>query len=33
MDHAILSAFLYCGLVLAIAVPASLRRYRARTSD
>jgi ABC-2 type transport system permease protein len=33
MDHAILSAFLYCGVVLAIAVPASLRRYRARTSD
>jgi ABC-2 type transport system permease protein len=33
MDHAILTAFLYCGLVLAIAVPASIRRYRARTSD
>ena len=33
MDHAILSAFLYCGVVLAIAVTASLRRYRVRTSD
>jgi len=33
LDHPVLSAFLYCALILAIAVPASLRRYRARTSD
>jgi ABC-type multidrug transport system permease subunit len=33
LEHAQVAAFLYCGLILAIAVPASLRRYRARTSD
>ena len=33
LEHAPVAAFLYCGLLLAIAVPASLRRYRARTSD
>jgi ABC-2 type transport system permease protein len=33
LDHAQVAAFLYCALILVIAVPASLRRYRARTSD
>ena len=33
LDHPVLAAFLYCVVLLAIAVPASLRRYRARTSD
>src|SRR3954468_701423 len=33
LDHAVPAAFLYCALILAIAVPASIRRYRARTSD
>jgi ABC transporter DrrB family efflux protein len=33
LDHPIPAAFIYCALILAIAVPASLRRYRARTSD
>jgi ABC-2 type transport system permease protein len=33
LDHPIPAAFLYCGLILLIAVPASIRRYRARTSD
>ena len=33
LDHAVLAAFGYCVVLLAIAVPASLRRYRARTSD
>jgi len=27
------AAFVYCGVILAIAIPASLRRYRVRTSD
>jgi ABC transporter DrrB family efflux protein len=33
LDHAQLAAFLYCALILVIAVPAAMRRYRARTSD
>jgi ABC-2 type transport system permease protein len=33
LEHAVLAAFVYCGVILAIAIPASLRRYRARTSD
>jgi ABC-2 type transport system permease protein len=33
LDHPVPAAFLYCGLILLIAVPASIRRYRARTSD
>jgi ABC-2 type transport system permease protein len=33
LEHAQVAAFLYCILILAVAVPASLRRYRARTSD
>jgi ABC-2 type transport system permease protein len=33
LDHAQIAAFLYCALILVIAIPASLRRYRARTSD
>jgi len=33
LDHPVAYAFFYCGVILAIAVPASLRRYRARTSD
>jgi ABC-2 type transport system permease protein len=33
LDHPVPAAFGYCFLMLAIAIPASLRRYRARTSD
>jgi len=33
MDHPVAAAWLDCVLLLAIAVPAALHRYRARTSD
>ena len=33
LDHPVFSAFAYCALILAMLVPASLRRYRVRTSD
>jgi ABC-2 type transport system permease protein len=33
LDHLVPAVFLYCLAVLAIAVPASLRRYRAHTTD
>jgi len=33
LEHPVLAAFLYCGVILAFAVPASLRRFKARTSD
>jgi len=33
LENPIPAAFLYCALIIAITVPASLRRYRARTSD
>jgi ABC transporter DrrB family efflux protein len=33
IDHPVPAAILYCAVILAIAVPAALRRYRARTSD
>jgi ABC-2 type transport system permease protein len=33
LEHATLAAFICCFAVLAVTVPASLRRYRARTSD
>jgi ABC transporter DrrB family efflux protein len=33
LEHPVPAAFLYCALIIAITVPASLRRYRARTSD
>jgi ABC transporter DrrB family efflux protein len=33
LDHPVPAAFMYCALILVIAVPASIRRYRARTSD
>ena len=33
LDHPVFSAFVYCLLIVAITVPASLRRYRARTRD
>jgi ABC-2 type transport system permease protein len=33
LDHPVLAAFIYCAVLLAIVVPASLRRYRARTTD
>jgi ABC-2 type transport system permease protein len=32
LEHPVLAAFMYCALLLAIAVPMSLRRYRARTT-
>ena len=33
MDNPVLASFLYCALILAIAVPGALRRYRTRTAD
>ena len=33
LEHLVPAAFLYCIAILAVTVPASLRRYRARTSD
>ena len=33
LDHPVAAAFAYCTLILALAVPAALRRYRARTTD
>jgi ABC transporter DrrB family efflux protein len=33
LEHPVPAAFLYCFVLLAIAVPASLRRYKVRTSD
>ena len=33
IDHPVPAACIYCLVVLAIAVPGALRRYRARTSD
>jgi len=33
LDHPVVAAFLYCGVLLAIAIPASFRQYYARTSD
>jgi ABC transporter DrrB family efflux protein len=33
LEHPVPSAWMACALVLALAVPAALRRYRARTSD
>jgi ABC transporter DrrB family efflux protein len=33
LEHLVPAAFLYCIVILVITVPASLRRYRARTSD
>ena len=33
LEHPIFTAFVYCGILLAIAVPMCLRRYRARTID
>jgi ABC-type multidrug transport system permease subunit len=33
LAHPVFTAFVYCGILLAIAVPMCLRRYRARTID
>ena len=33
LDHPVIASFLYCAVLLVIVVPASLRRYRARTTD
>jgi len=33
LTHPVPWAFLYCAIILGIAVPATIRRYRARTSD
>jgi ABC-2 type transport system permease protein len=33
LEHPVVAAFIYCAAILAVAVPASLRRYRVRTSD
>jgi ABC-2 type transport system permease protein len=31
--HPVTAAWIACGVMLALAIPAALRRYRARTSD
>ncbi len=33
LEHAVVASWLYCGALLALAVPAALRRFRARTAD
>jgi len=33
MDHPVLASWIACALILALAVPAALRRYRVRTTD
>jgi hypothetical protein len=33
IDHPVVSACIYCAILLAISVPGALNRYRARTSD
>ena len=33
LQHPVPAAFLYCIVMLAVAVPAALRRYQVRTSD
>jgi ABC transporter DrrB family efflux protein len=33
LDHPVPAAFIYCAVILAVTVPAALRRYRARTND
>ena len=33
LDHPVLTAFAWSVIVLAVVVPASVRRYRARTTD
>jgi ABC transporter DrrB family efflux protein len=33
LEHLVPAAFLYCAVMLAFAVPAAMRRYRARTTD
>jgi ABC transporter DrrB family efflux protein len=33
LEHAVLMSVIYCGLMLVVAVPMALRRYRIRTTD
>ena len=33
LDHSVLAAFIYCAILLAIAIPASLNRYKKRTTS
>ncbi len=33
LEHAVFSSFAYCAVILAIAVPGALHRYRVRTTD
>jgi ABC-2 type transport system permease protein len=33
MDHPVVASFLYCAIILAVAVPGALRRYRTRTAS
>jgi ABC transporter DrrB family efflux protein len=33
IDHPVAAGFAYCAVILAVAVPLALRRYRARTAD
>jgi ABC-2 type transport system permease protein len=33
MDHPVPAAWIYCAILLAVAVPSALRRYRMRTTD
>ncbi len=33
LEHPVVASFIYCAIILAVAVPFALRRYRSRTSD
>jgi ABC-type multidrug transport system permease subunit len=33
LDHPVLAAFLFCVVLLAFSIPASLRRFKVRTTD
>jgi len=33
LDHPVAASFLYCAVMLAFAIPAALRRFKARTTD
>lgn len=33
LEHPVFSGFLYCAVILAVTIPAALRRYKSRTTD
>jgi hypothetical protein len=33
MTHPVAASWMYCAIILAVAVPGALRRYKARTQD